>query len=81
MAGPSPRSKGFRPIDLMEGISVEDAFATMTEIDEALTDDYGKDEEIKVVILSFLLGRALKNSKIGIDKAFAMCASARQVTI
>lgn len=81
MSGPSTHRKGFTPLELMEGFSITEVFNSMKKLDDILEQEFGSDQEIRVVVLSFLLGRALKTSKIDTQKAFLMTKSAREVTI
>lgn len=81
MAGTSKPSKGFRPLDLMEGFSIQEVFETVNDIEDLMHDDFGDDQEMRVVVLSFLLGRALRTSRVSMQRAMAMCHSAREVAI
>lgn len=81
MAGSSSPRKGFTPLELMEGFSVTEVFESMKCLNDVLEREFGNDQEIRVVVLSFLLGRALVGSKVDINKAFLMARSAREVVI
>jgi len=71
--------KPFKPLDLLEGVGVEKAMLTLQALDEALAVHLGSDTEAKVVVVSFLLGRLTRNSKVEADMVFGMIEGARVI--
>ena len=71
--------KPFKPLDLLEGVGVEKAMLTLQALDEALAVRLGSDTEAKVVVVSFLLGRLTRNSKVEADMVFGMIEGARVI--
>lgn len=79
MAGPSSQSKGFKPLDLMEGYGAPEVYRQVVAVDDVLSAAFGPEPEIKVVTLSFLMGQYLRESRVTIDQAFSMTESARSI--
>lgn len=80
MAGQSsPQTKGFRPLDLMEGFSSPEVFKRIAEIDALLDGAFGPEKEIRVVALSFLIGNYLQSSQVTQAQAFAMIHAASRI--
>lgn len=71
--------KPFKPLDLLEGVGVEKAMLTLQALDEALAVHLGSDTEAKVVVVSFLLGRLTRNSKVEADMVHGMIEGARVI--
>ena len=69
----------FKPLDLLEGVGVEKAMLTLQALDEALAVHLGSDTEAKVVVVSFLLGRLTRNSKVEADMVHGMIEGARVI--
>lgn len=69
--------KTFTPMGLTEGVEVDTLMSTLRGLDEVLAFHLGKDTEAKTVVVSFLLGRLARNSKIGADMVLGMVESSR----
>lgn len=72
--------KNFKPIDLMQGYSIEEQAAGSAVILKALDTFYGNDKDMHACILSFLLGYSLAESKITPEMAIAMTINAKLKT-
>lgn len=74
MAGPSQPSS-FKPMDLMEGYSPKEVFGHLCTVEGVLNAAFGKEAEIKVIALSFLMGQYLRESRVTTEQAFGMVLS------
>lgn len=70
----------FKPMDLMQGYSLDEQADGAELVIKALTALYGNDKDMHACILSFALGYSLAESKIPEGMAIAMVINAKKQT-